>query len=434
MITSRDKPLEWPAWVLMPLVIGYLTMTRSFAHIGFSPIYIGEAVLGMLMLFRPGVVFGTWLDSQFRYRTYSNLATLAGIFVLYGFLQCLWGLVGENDSAVVIQCFTFNIYIAFLFVGIWLGAQWPKLLSSAVWYLAWANAIYGIAYVAFLGGVQSLEEMRSGAVALFGQPAGSAVAILGLLAFERNYPRIAVPLLLNALVMLGVQVRAEWLGLTVAVVALSAMTGRMARLFQVGILISGLLFVGVIVDFKLPAPTTRGGVISSREIVGRAIAAVDERAGLQFTDQADSYAGTVKWRTDLWKNLLVVVHQDSVSTLFGKGYGYPIWLHNDFEQDVNRSPHNIFIFALAYTGWIGVLLFYSVQICLGWNLWKVFRASGQPFGFCLWILVLIWSHFDNKLESPAGAIPYYVLAGMALTSTTTSSFAPKSPLPIPSSD
>jgi hypothetical protein len=49
-------------------------------------------------------------------------------------------------------------------------------------------------------------------------------------------------------------------------------------------------------------------------------------------------------------------------------------------------------------------------------LWKGYRASDQPFGICLWVLFFVWAHFDNRLETPYGAIPFWVLVGMALTS------------------
>jgi O-antigen ligase len=331
-------------------------------------------------------------------------------------MQCARGLAGQDYPKFALQNFAFNFYIAFLFAGMWLGERFPDLLRKATWYLAWANGIYGILYLAVFGGMATVEELESGAVTTFGQPAGSAIALLGLLAFERTPRRLIPPLLLNACVLLGIQMRAEWLSFGVAIVVLSYLSGKLSRLFLSGAVLAGLLLIGLLFEFQMPAPTGRTGTISSRDIVGRIVASVDEEAAYRLTPNASQFAGTVEWRTEWWKNLYRLTHAHPVSMLFGQGYGFPIWEYNDVDQSVVPTPHNIFIYVLVYTGWVGVLVFYSLQFCLAWLLWKAYRASGEPFGFCLWILVFIWAHFDNKLETPFGAIPFYVLVGMALTS------------------
>ncbi len=409
------RSLEWPALLLLPVVLGYITMTRSFAYLGIAPIFIGEATLGMLLVFRPSVILGTWYESQLWTNRYRWLANLAAIFVLFGFLQCARGVFLNGNPKIALQNFAFNFYIAFLFAGMWLGERYKNLLPRVVWYLAWINGLYGILYLVFFGGLTTVDQLESAHVPLFGQPAGSAIAILGLLAYERDWRRFAVPLMLNGFVMLGMQMRAEWLGFMVAIVTFSLLTRQMSRLFQAGMLVCGLLLLGLMIDFEIPAPTGRGGMISSREIIGRAIAAVDESLAAELTPEASSYAGTVEWRLSLWRNLLRVVNSDPMTTLFGMGYGYPIWEHNEANQLVNPSPHNIFIFVIVYTGWAGALIFYTLQFCLARNLWKAGRVSGQPFGFCLWLMLFMWAHFDNKLETPFGAIPFYVLLGIALT-------------------
>jgi hypothetical protein len=415
MSRTGHQSLEWPAWVLLPVVIGYLTMSRTFAYLGIAPLYIGEATLGLLLFFRPGMILGTWLGAQWHSKFYSRLADLAFVFVAYGLLQCVRGLVRQPYPMIALQNFAFNVYIAFLFAGMWLGDRHPNLLPKAMWYIAWANGLYGVVYLAMLGSAVSTYEIESGAVQPYGQPCGTAFAILGLLAFERNLWRAIVPLLLNAFVLLGVQMRAEWLSFAVALVALSFLMGRVSRLAWGVAALAGLLLLGTMINFEVPAPTGRSGVVSSHEILGRAIASVDEQTAYQFTPNAATYSGTVEWRTRWWRELIGVAHADAVSMLFGKGYGFPIWEYNELDGIV-PTPHNIFVYVLVYTGWVGVLVFYALQFCLARLLWIAYRVSGQPFGLALWILSFVWAHFDNRLETPFGAIPFYVLVGMALTS------------------
>jgi hypothetical protein len=47
-------------------------------------------------------------------------------------------------------------------------------------------------------------------------------------------------------------------------------------------------------------------------------------------------------------------------------------------------------------------------------LWRAYCRTGQPFGICYWVMILTWAHFDNFFETPFGAIPFYLLIGMAV--------------------
>jgi O-antigen ligase len=110
-----------------------------------------------------------------------------------------------------------------------------------------------------------------------------------------------------------------------------------------------------------------------------------------------------------------VVNRTPESALFGLGYGYPIWdLHPQGLDFKLRTPHNAFVFALAHTGWIGVTLFAAIQLALGRLLWRAYRVSGQPFGLCVWIMLLVKGMFENFFETPFNAIPFYLITGLAL--------------------
>ena len=416
MNTLAKRSWDWPGWLVLPVVVGYVTMARSFAHIGISPIFVGEATLGALLLFRPSVILGTWLGAIARRSPYSILAAASALFVGYGLLECVRGVLTSEFPAAAVRNFAFNAYVAFLFAGLWLGERHPKLLPRAIYYIAWANGIYGLLYIGVLSGFDSVNPSQPDTVQIFGQPAGSAIALLGLLAYRRELRWTTLPLLMNATVLLGIQVRAEWVGLAVAMTMLSLLTHNVLRLFQFVALLATLLLLAAVVELQVPAPSSRGGTISTHDIVGRAVAAFDQETAAQFTPDAAMYADTVSWRTKWWENLIELTHADPVSVIFGMGYGYPIWMHNYFDTDFNPTPHNIFIYVLVYTGWLGVLLFYLLQICIGSQLWRAFRLSGQAFGICFWALMLVWAHFDNRMEAPFGAIPYYVLAGMAISS------------------
>jgi hypothetical protein len=257
---------------------------------------------------------------------------------------------------------------------------------------------------------------EGGGVAWFGQPAGAAVALLGLLSFEQNLGRMWLPVLLNSFVLIGVQVRAEWLGFLVCLAVWGYLAGRLGQLLKVASFAVGLLLVGLVTDVSFPSPAQRGGEISTRRIIGRALSAVDTDAAATFNPKAEDHASTVTWRTGWWKEIWKMVHDSPAWTLLGPGYGYPIWdLHPEYLNEQHlRTPHNVFMFALGYTGWLGVVLFYGLQWSLARLLWRVYRQTGQPFGLCYWAMIMVWAVFDNFFETPFGAIPFFLLTGMAV--------------------
>src|SRR5262249_13693910 len=155
---------------------------------------------------------------------------------------------------------------------------------------------------------------------------------------------------------------AELVGLTAATVLLCYLNRRLAVLFKIAAFLAGLLVVGYVTDFKIEAPALRGGVISSRQIVGRLASAANKTMAAQYMslDDAEVFESTVSWRTGWWNNIWRMIHggDDSWDSLkrilIGPGYAYPIWLlHPEglAEEHPIRTPHNVFMYALAYTGW-----------------------------------------------------------------------------------
>ena len=71
-----------------------------------------------------------------------------------------------------------------------------------------------------------------------------------------------------------------------------------------------------------------------------------------------------------------------------------------------RTPHNIFYYALGYSGWIGVAIFFALQLTCASMLWRVYRLTGQAYGLAVWAATLIAAFFGNVMETPFGAIPF----------------------------
>ena len=395
-------------------------MTRSFAHLGMAPLYVGEAVLLAVAVFRSSALQGVWIRHLTKRTALTALASMIAVSLCFGVLQALRGIIEQHNTKIAFQNLAFHVYPLFFFPGVYLGISRPEMLPRIARWAAWTVGVYGVVYIAVLspmglaeGG--DLAGNDENAVAWAGQPSGAGPALLAVAAFEPSAARAAVPLALNAFVILGIQVRAIWMALAAALPLWGIMAGRLRLVLGAGAAAMVALALAWVSDVRIPAPTGRGGEISARGIVGRALSAVSPELAQQYIPDPERYATTVSWRTQWWRSLWRVVHNDQWWILFGPGYGYPIWNHHpegDFDVPL-RTPHNVFVYALSYTGWVGVGVFAAVQAALASVLWRAYRVSGQPFGFCYWVVVIIWATFDNFLESPQGAVPFYLMAGMA---------------------
>jgi hypothetical protein len=71
------------------------------------------------------------------------------------------------------------------------------------------------------------------------------------------------------------------------------------------------LSVMYFIDVDLPSPSGRGGGrISVQEIVGRALAPLNPSLAEQYSEHAESYAGTVSWRTGWWQAIWAAVSKN----------------------------------------------------------------------------------------------------------------------------
>jgi hypothetical protein len=401
--------------IALLLIVGYLCMTRSFAYLGVpgAGVFIGEVALAAFLIVRQRESIDRFLNSLLMPSPLGAVSWLLLALVCYGGVLVLKGLTHGYDLLTALQGFAFHYYPLFLFFGLWVGERNPEFLRRAIRVVAWFNGVYGVVWVLFLNRV-AITIPGSPEVPLFGQPSASAAAMLGLLCFEDNPRRMSLPLLLNAAVLLGVQVRAEWLGLIVGLVVWGVVAHRLRRVLVGFAVVILLLVIGALLDVRIPAPESRGGEISTRAIVGRALAPIDRNLATQYTVDAESQAGTVEWRTNWWSAIWDSVYENRERSLFGHGYGFPLWdLVPRLGSGDVRTPHNVFFYALGYGGWTSVILFGLFLVALCRLLHRGYRYSGNPFGIVYFSSAISAAFFGNFFETPFGAIPFYIIVGLA---------------------
>jgi hypothetical protein len=278
-------------------------------------------------------------------------------------------------------------------------------------------AIYGPAYLLFLDHIKL--TMPGSDTLVFNQAGGGGLIILAFLALERKPLRYWLPMVIGAFMTLAIQEREEWISTAVAFSVWGLLERKKTKVLSVGVLVLVLLLVGLIADVDLPGPVERGGRISSSEIVARGLSAISPDLAREYTDSKNvgMYAGTISWRTQWWSAIWSSVHESFPKALIGNGYGFSLKDLVPYLKGMDiRTPHSIFFFALGYSGWIGVLLFVSLQASILGLLWRVYRLTGQSYGLAIWISTLTASLFGNSFESPMGSIPNYMAIGLIIGS------------------
>jgi len=349
-----------------------------------------------------------------------SLSVTYALFFGFGILQVLHGIWMGNPPLVALRDFAFNYYPIYFFLGLLAGVTRPDLLPRLIRCFAWFNGIYGVLFLLYLNRVSWFipgigDETTP--IPIFGQPIYSFVALLGLLAYEKNLWRVSHLLFLNAFVMLGMQIRTEWLAFGIGVLVWGVITKQGKRLLHAGVIGAALLGMMYVTDFKLPSPEGRAeGDISVRQLADRGMAVfradLSDESAAAGVGEADSQEATFVWRTVWWLAIWNSALEDGHAAVLGHGYGFPLgdlvpYLAGQFI----RTPHNEFFFALGYTGWIGVALFFAFEVGILRLLWKVNRTTGEPFGVPFWVAMMAYGMFFPLGESPYGAIPFYLITG-----------------------
>jgi hypothetical protein len=105
------------------LLVGNLTMGRSFAHLGIPPFYVDELSLALFLLARIGTWPAEWLGAMMRPGPLTALTWLITLSGVYGLVQCARGIDAGYDRTVALQDLLFHFYPLFIFVGLWVGAS-----------------------------------------------------------------------------------------------------------------------------------------------------------------------------------------------------------------------------------------------------------------------------------------------------------------------
>jgi hypothetical protein len=408
---------DWDAWskYMLFFLFGFYLIGRSFSYLGIPPakLFIGDLTLAVFIIFRPRQLFDRWFGALTGGGPLGAFSWVLLISIVYGIFEVIRGVLSGFSPIVALQNLVFNLYPLYFFLGLWVGARRPELMLKVLQFFAWGLCIYGPFYYFFLHNV-TITMPGSDSVTIFGQATGGAFVILGLLCLDPKPSRYWLPMTMGAVTFLVAQMRADWFGAAISFLIWGVLEKKLKRVATFFLGLAALLLVGAILNVDLPSSSSRGGAISTREIVARGLSAVNPELAKDLTGSEDTamYAGTIKWREMWWHAIWENSQENKTNLIIGPGYGFELKkLVTYLNYDI-RTPHNIFYFALGYTGWVGVSIFFALQIACVSILWRLYRVTGSAFGLAAYSATLFAAFFGNVLENPFGAIPLYCMMGL----------------------
>lgn len=414
---TKDRPLlsklcgldAWTQIVLFVLV--------GSMFVGKASVYV-ELAFGGFLLLSTRLLWDPWYNALTR-RT-GELSWIGWpllISLIYGFGQVIYGLLEGHSMLTAFQILLFNIYPVYLFLGIWVGCRHPGIVRTYIKWMAWYIAFYTPLYYLFLNKLSI--AVGHGGYAIVGNPGTGSILLLGLLAFESNLVEFWIPILVLTSLTIVNQERADWLGLSLALILWGKLSKRMGRVFSLLGVLAAILLIAALVDLKLPPVPGRGGELSARGTIARVAGSISPQFAAEISgdrNNAAFYYGTVFWRKRWWGAIRDEVSKDPLTLTFGLGYGYPLAKlagNAGTVKEGTRSPHSIFYFVLAYSGVVGVVIFFWLEFCLLFLLYRVYKVTGQIFGLAYFVYTLSGSFFGNFLEAPS-ALPFYLLLGLCI--------------------
>lgn len=431
---SSERPLALYAWLLGPVILGYLFFDKAFAylHLPGTPLYVGEILL---------VVGGLGALAATEYlrvpvRDEPILALLAAFF-LWGLIRFLpgyrtYGIYAMRDFALVYYCL-------FAFFTVAALARSPDMLERWFAQFSWVVPLLLIWLpigVLLAPAVNSTPHVPFTSVSILTHKAGNA-AIAALLPLgylwlfpERRSARSRALwsiVALMTIVIAGTQNRGGLVGVMAGVaVGLPFIQNRLGLIIRAVAVIAVGLSLAALLSLQVPSVGGQGREFSASQVIANVSSIIG--AG----QSNSSLEGTVKGRDLLWSLLYQKQVADGrLADGFGFGVNLPYLVGDTqvtYGSDPLRSPHNSHLDVLSRMGLVGLSLW--IALWLGWY-WRLVAgcrrlarcglyARRQIAVLCLMLTtaILVSSYFDPQLEGAQVAALLWVAFGVGVAVTT----------------
>lgn len=402
--------------ILAVVLAGYAIFGKTFAYLGFPPLYVGEIALLL------GIV--AFIQSRCVIATFANMPMLVlSLLMAWVLLRTLpfiglYGINAVRDSVIV-------MYGGFAFIVVALMLQKPERLPVTLNFLQIVG-VFLIPLTPFL--IMMSDESY---MSVSGESAAAYVKI------GTTGVHIAAAMLM---IFLGFRrPRLFWIVLLIIGMAVVASQGRggmlaMAAMVGVAVLVNGrvgvfaavlalaVVMLGVAYALDLSIPTPRGRDMGPAQVVDNFLSV--------FNISNHDLDTTKQWRWQWWK----LIYQYTFDGPFfwgGKGFGVNLAIDDGVAPawanalvPILRSPHNGHMTILARAGVPGFALW--LLMLAGWSVTMlktilIARGRGDTtwcnfllLTFCYLLGFAVDATFDVSLEGPMAGIWFWCLFGLGV--------------------
>jgi hypothetical protein len=396
------------------LVGGYISLSRDFAYIGVAPLYIGEAYLGYSILQNKRNWVSRFIGDCMHFRL---LPLAIGLHASWGIIEVARSLMLQRSLVDSLRTAAFNYYPMYLLVGITIGAT-----------LQFAYFLRVVKWLVGIFAVRSFLMLCNIEVGGLGLSSITAVFLLAVWSELKawKWRHLLLALCLFPVFYAGTHGRSGVIGLFGGMLAIAVSSRK--QLIEWSIWGGAAFVVLMLVGPRIPGPA--GGappldpVVEIARVVASdhpdlAIRIVKWRAGRTVTgayrdeiDNITNVRGTAAWRQIIWRRAIGSLNTPTLQ-LLGKGEGISIQDLTPDGQDI-RSPHNIAIYCLYYTGYVGLAIFGLLFFAM-WNTGTMLEhpVLRRLYSASFWSMLLL-AITGNCLETPFGAIPFYLFQGVVI--------------------
>jgi hypothetical protein len=403
---------------LFAILAGYAFLGRGVAHLGVSPIYVGEMVLGTAL-----IAIAVSLDRA-RW-TIVHLAIFA--FMAWGAIRTI-PYIGAYGLDALRDAVTWGYAVFAIAVSLTVREEHfeaiTRLYRRAIpMFVYWVPvaAVVSIAFagilprapgsdvpvVVFKGGDMGVHLAGVGAFMILGLNGGTAVGVWDAFVWAGWLLAVVTAGAVNR----GGLLAASMMMTSVVFVRASA---RWFLLVFVGLVLVGLVGLA---DPQIDIGFSRQ--ISLDQIVANVTSIFDSHSN-------EGLEGTKAWRLRWWTT---IVDYTVNGPYFwdGKGYGVNLADSDGFQLLADhslRAPHNGHLEILARSGVPGLSLWVLLQMAIGATL---LRAAAKALAadlrrwaaiagwiFAYWVAALVNTSFDVYLEGPQGGIWFWTIIGLGI--------------------
>lgn len=395
------------------LLGGLLCAGRSFAYLGVPPIFIGEVYLGCAILANRHNWLGRWFDGVMNFRM---LPTAVSLHLGWGAFEVVRALLNNQPAYDVLRVFAFNYYPIYVLIGIAVGRDLTMHTFLKFWKIVMWGAVACI--------ITQLIIEPYGLPITFISPLYSIVPVITLAIWPLLDGwgwRYFLTLLLFQPIFLAASghTREATIGVIAGVGAIMVTSKERARrwLLRIGVTLIVLFFLGPLVpNFVSPM---RAPPLDPVSPVARLISTLDLDLAVRIfkargykleADELTEEAGTATWRKTIWTNAMRSLNTTPLM-LMGMGGGASLEKLTP-NGEVIYTPHNFTIFAIYYTGWLGLLIFLFFLLALQFKSQSLRDPYLRTMSMAMIWVCTLSATTGNFMETPFGAITFYLFVGL----------------------